>query len=297
MRHFSSHGFLQDRDAGIVIPTPRKLERCLPFVRQGVMSCSSPQKCPHDSGVTFGGSRMERRPKDFALSINIRGNSIGVGPRLQQCPDAFQPAFRCRGEQRGPPDLSRALDHHLKHLGVRTPFQQELDDAEVLPGYRDMKCCGRYFALALHSVRTDTWLRPRVKEYSHDLKVRFVHSRVQGGRDDMTVSVFRGDNGVGVGPGTKLIPHDCGITLLDGGMQRYVKIRLKQLPKRILFIPAHDVIGDSTSTERGSSSGQFALFHSNREWNGSIPVPISVVRPDRTQESARSATSRTTGQP
>ena len=248
------------------------------------MSCSSPQKCPHDSGVTFGGSRMERRPKDSALSINIRGNSIGVGPRLQQCPDAFQPAFRCRGEQRGPPNLRGALDHHLEYLGVRTRFQQELDDAKVLSGYGDMKCRASYFALALHSVRTDTWLRPRVKEYSHDLRVPFVHSRVQGGRDDLTISVSCGDNGVGVGSGPKQIPHDCGITVLDGGMQRDVKIRLKQLPKWILFVPAHDVIGDSRSTERGSSSWQFALFHSNRGWNGSIPVQISVVRPDRTQE-------------
>ena len=81
MRRFSSCGFLQDRDAGIVIPTARKLERCLAFVRQGIMSCSSPQKVPHDSGVTLGGSRMERRPEDTTLSINIRGNSIGVGTR------------------------------------------------------------------------------------------------------------------------------------------------------------------------------------------------------------------------
>ena len=176
------------------------------------MSCSSPQKCPHDSGVTFGGSRMECRPKDSALSINIRGNSIRVGPRLQQCPDAFQPAFRCRGEQRGPPDLRSALDHHLEHLGVRTRFQQELDDAKVLSGYGDMKCRASYFALTLHSVRTDTWLRPRVKEYSHDLRVSFVHSRVQGGRDDLTISVSCGDNGVGVGSGLPSLMAACNAT-------------------------------------------------------------------------------------
>ena len=177
---------------------------------------------------------MQRRPKDSALSINVRGDSIGVGPRPQQCPDGFQPALRCRGEQRGPPDLRSALDHHLEHLGVRTHFQQELDDAKVLPGYGDMKCRASYSALALHSVRTDTWLRHRVQKYSHDLKSSFVHSRVQDGRDDLTVPVFRGDNGVGVGSGPKQIPRDCRITVLDGGMQRYVQIRLQQLTKRIL---------------------------------------------------------------
>ncbi len=190
------------------------------------MSCSSPQQCPHDSGVTRGGSRMQRRPKDSALSINICGNCIGVGPRPQQCLDAFQPALLCRGEQRGPPDLPRALDHYLAYLCVRTHFRQELDDAKVLTGYGDMKCRANYSDLALHSVRRDTWLRPCVQKYSHDLKVPFVHSGVQGGRDDMTVSVFRGDNGVGVGSGPKQISHDCRITVLDGGMQRYVQIRL-----------------------------------------------------------------------
>ena len=147
-----------------------------------------------------------------------------------------------------------------------------------------MKCSADYSALALHSIRCDTWLGPRVQKYSHDLKVLFVHSRVQGGRDDMTVSVFRGDNGVGVGSGAKQISHDCRITVLDGGMQRYVQIRLKQLPKRILFVPAHDVVGDSTSAGRGSSSGQFSLLHSNRGWNGSIPLRVSAVRPGRTQD-------------
>ena len=250
-----------------MVPTARKLERSLPFVRQGVMSCSSPQQCPHDSDLTLGGSRMEWRPKDSALLINICGNSIGVGPRPQQRPDAFQPALLCRGEQRGLPDLPRALGHYLEHLCVRTHIQQELDDAKVLTGYGDMKCRANYSALALHSIRRDTWLRPRVQKYSHDLKVPFVHSRVQGGRDDMTLSVSRGDNGVGVGSGPKQILHDRRITVLDGGMQRYVQIRLKQLPKRILFVPAHDLIGDATSAGRGSSSGQFSLaFEPTLEW-------------------------------
>lgn len=143
---------------------------------------------------------MERRPKDSALSINIRGNRIRGGPRHQQCPDAFQPALLCRGEQRGLPDLPRALGHYLEHLCVRTHIQQELDDAGVLTGYGDMTCRADYSALALHFIRRDTWLGPRVQKYSHDLKVPFVHSRVQGGRDDMTVSVFAVTTALGSAP-------------------------------------------------------------------------------------------------
>ena len=89
MRDLSPHGGIQDGHAGIVTPTPSKLERCLPVHHQGVKSCSRQQKCSHDSGVTLGRSGMERRPKAPRSRSMSADTASGSAPA---CSSAWTPS-------------------------------------------------------------------------------------------------------------------------------------------------------------------------------------------------------------